>query len=224
MSEGKVFYRELPISAAADGGNRTVKISFSSETPVRRFDWRSGEWYDEILGHENGNVDLLRLQSLGVALFNHDCNKVIGAVQDAALDVSAHRCSAVISFDTDDFAETIFRKVQRGTLKGISIGYVINSFEEVKSGQKSSCGRFTGPCRIARSWTPLEVSVVSVPADMQVGVGRSLSAVDAAELEEYCRYKKEYMRLEAENRKRLENAANFERLHKEIEILEMEGV
>ena len=102
---------------------------------MRRFDWRNGEWYDEILGHEAGNVDLARLQTLGVALFNHDCNKVVGAVQDAQLDATAHKCSAVISFDTDDFAETIFKKVKRGTLKGISVGYVINSFEEVKMGR-----------------------------------------------------------------------------------------
>lgn len=223
MSEGKVFYRELAIDGKADGGNRSVKISFSSETPVRRFDWRSGEWYDEILGHEDGNVDLTRLQNLGVALFNHDCNKVIGAVQEARLD-AGHKCSAVISFDTDDFAETIFQKVQRGTLKGISIGYVINSFEEVKSGQKSSCGRFTGPCRIARSWTPLEVSVVSVPADMQVGVGRAFESLSDAEIEEYRRYKEERLRFEEDCRKRLQNAAQFERLNKEIEILEMEGV
>ncbi len=223
MSEGKVFYRELAIDGKADGGNRSVKISFSSETPVRRFDWRSGEWYDEILGHEEGNVDLERLQTLGVALFNHDCNKVIGAVQEARLD-AGHKCSAVISFDRDDFAETIFQKVKRGTLKGISIGYVINSFEEVKSGQKSSCGRFTGPCRIARSWTPLEVSVVSVPADMQVGVGRAFESLSDAEIEEYRRYKEERRRFEEEKRERLKSAAQFERLNKDIEILEMEGV
>ena len=124
MSESKIFYRELAVDSTPDGASRKVKISFSSESPVRRFDWRNGEWYDEILGHEAGNVDLARLQTLGVALFNHDCNKVVGAVQDAQLDAAAHKCSAVISFDTDDFAETIFKKVKRGTLKGISVGYV----------------------------------------------------------------------------------------------------
>ena len=217
MSESKIFYRELAVDSAPDGASRKVKISFSSESPVRRFDWRNGEWYDEILGHEAGNVDLARLQALGVALFNHDCNKVVGAVQDAQLDATAHKCSAVISFDTDDFAETIFKKVKRGTLKGISVGYVINSFEEVKNGQKSSCGRFTGPCRIARSWTPLEISVVSVPADMQVGVGRALESVDEAELEEFRRYKEQC-------RQNAANAVQFERLNKEIEILEMECV
>lgn len=217
MSESKIFYRELSVDSAPDGASREVKISFSSESPVRRFDWRNGEWYDEILGHEAGNVDLTRLQTLGVALFNHDCNKVVGAVQDAQLDTAAHKCSAVISFDTDDFAETIFAKVKRGTLKGISVGYVINSFEEVKNGQKSSCGRFTGSCRIARSWTPLEISVVSVPADMQVGVGRALESVDDAELEEFRRYKEQC-------RQNAANAAQFERLNKEIEILEMECV
>ena len=41
------------------------------------------------------------------------------------------------------------------------------------AGGASADGRFAGPCMIARKWTPLEVSIVSVPADATVGVGRS---------------------------------------------------
>ena len=41
------------------------------------------------------------------------------------------------------------------------------------AGKTSADGRFTGPCQIARKWTPLEVSIVSVPADATVGVGRA---------------------------------------------------
>lgn len=60
-----------------------------------------------------------------------------------------------------------------GTLKGVSVGYSVDAWEEVAAGKKSSDGRFTGPCYIAKKWTPLEVSIVSVPADPTVGVGRS---------------------------------------------------
>ena len=41
------------------------------------------------------------------------------------------------------------------------------------AGKTSADGRFTGPCQIARKWTPLEVSIVSMPADATVGVGRA---------------------------------------------------
>jgi len=41
--------------------------------------------------------------------------------------------------------------------------------------KQSADGRFTGPCSIARKWAPYEVSIVSVPADPTVGVGREIS-------------------------------------------------
>lgn len=56
-------------------------------------------------------------------------------------------------------------------------------WEEVESGARSKDGRFAGPCRIARRWTPLEVSIVSVPADATVGVGRSEGEADLSAFE-----------------------------------------
>ena len=35
-------------------------------------------------------------------------------------------------------------------------------------------GRFMGPCSIAKKWAPYEISIVSVPADPTVGVGREM--------------------------------------------------
>ena len=81
--------------------------------------------------------------------------------------------AAEVEFDTDEDAEKIFRKVQSGTLKTTSVRYRVDAWEEVKAGGVSADGRFTGPCQIARKWTPLETSIVSVPADATVGVGRS---------------------------------------------------
>ena len=60
-----------------------------------------------------------------------------------------------------------------------SVGVLL---EEVVAGKQSADGRFTGPCQIARKWTPLEVSVVSVPADPTVGVGRSETGQTCAPL------------------------------------------
>ena len=77
------------------------------------------------------------------------------------------------ALDTDDDAEKIFGKVKSGTLKTTSVRYSVDSWEEVVAGKTSADGRFTGPCQIARKWTPLEVSIVSVPADATVGVGRA---------------------------------------------------
>lgn len=210
-----MLYRELTIEDAADAESRTVQISFSSEQRVCRYDWLRGEYYDEILGHEPGNVDLSRLQSMGVALFNHDRDRVIGAVMEPELDAAGHRCRAKIRFDSDEFSEMIFQKVLSGTLKGISVGYSVSAWEQVAPGAVSTCGRFAGPCRVARSWTPYEVSSVSIPADPDVGVERSLAGISEEELQEFRAYKKQ--------RRELQRAGVLANLQKELEIMEMEG-
>ena len=116
-------------------------------------------------------MDLSRLNEVGVVLFNHNTDKVLGRVLRAW--VENRRGMAEIEFDTDDDAEKIFGKVKAGTLKTTSVRYAVDSWEEVAPGKTSADGRFTGPCQIARKWTPMEVSIVSVPADATVGVGRA---------------------------------------------------
>ena len=216
-----VFFRDLRMDGNVDDAARTVDISFSSEAPVKRYDWREGAYYNEILGHDAGNVDLTRLENLGVALYNHDRDKVIGAIVEPYLDTSEHRCKAKIRFDSDEFAETIYQKVKSGTLKGISVGYLIDNVEVVADGKKSADGRFAGPCKIARLWTPLEASVVSVPAAIDVGIGRSYGQdIGEEELQSFREYQK--MRKQQEQQENQKQLADLENLKRELEILEME--
>lgn len=163
-SMGEILAREANSQATAENSRRRT-ISFSSEEPYRRY------FGMEILDHAGGAVDLSRLNTVGVVLFNHDTDKVVGKVIRAWLENS--RGMAEIEFDSDDDAEKIFGKVTAGTLKTTSVRYAVDAWEEVKAGAASADGRFAGPCMIARKWTPLEVSIVSVPADATVGVGRS---------------------------------------------------
>ena len=154
------------IRAAGDEENgRRYIVSFSSEEPYMR-------WFGlEILDHSDGAVELSRLNTIGVLLFNHDVNKVCGRIVRAW--VENERGYAEVEFDTDDSAELIHQKVKSGTLKATSVRYSVDSWEEVAAGKKSADGKYTGPCSIARKWTPMEVSIVSVPADATVGVGRA---------------------------------------------------
>lgn len=153
-----------------EGNERKFKLSFSSEKPVER-------WFGlEILDHSPGAIDLTRLNELGCLLFNHNRNAVIGKVNKAWLE--DQKGYAEVEFDTDEESEVIFQKVRNGTLKGVSIAYSITSIEEVMAGKTSADGRFNGPCEIARKWCPLEISIVSVPADETVGVGREARQAD----------------------------------------------
>lgn len=160
-------YRELngSIRAAGGDGDRSFILSFSSEEPYDR-------WYGpEILDHSDGCVDLDRINEIGCLLFNHKRDYVIGKIKRAWIENG--RGQAEIEFDNDDTSEVIYQKVKSGTLKGVSVGYMVDSWEEVAPGKTSADNRFTGPCSIARKWMPYEISIVSVPADATVGVGRS---------------------------------------------------
>ena len=149
-----------------EGNERKFILSFSSEEPYERF------WGKEILDHNPAAVDLTRLNTIGVLLFNHNRDKVIGKIGRAWIE--NQRGMAEVEFDSDEESEVIFQKVKNGTLKGVSVGYKIGVIEEVMPGKISTDGRFNGPCDVAREWMPYEISIVSVPADATVGVGRDM--------------------------------------------------
>lgn len=151
---------------------RTVHVSFSSEAVVPRF------WGTEVLCHDKDCVDLTRLTELGVSLFNHNRDKVIGVIKNPILNEVEKRCHCDIYFDDDEDSDKIFQKVKKNILRGVSVGYQVDRWEEVKTGEVSSNGRFKGPCFVATKWTPLEVSIVSVPADTDVGVNRTIEEVN----------------------------------------------
>lgn len=160
------FLSDCSIRAMEGEGNeRKFILSFSSEEPYERW------WGVEVLSHAEGAMDLTRLNSIGCVLYNHNRDKVIGKVLRAW--VENDRGNAEIEFDDDAESEVIYQKVKSGTLKGVSVGYRVNNWEEVMANKKSSDGRFDGPCDIAIRWEPFEISIVSVPADPTVGVGRS---------------------------------------------------
>lgn len=152
---------------SGEGNERKFILSFSSEEPYQRY------WGAEVLDHSEGAVDLTRINEIGCLLFNHNRDAVIGKIAKAWIE--GGRGMAEVEFDSDEESERIFQKVANGTLKGVSVGYQIESWEEVAQGKQSADGKAIGPAAIARKWTPFEISIVSVPADPTVGVGRELS-------------------------------------------------
>lgn len=169
----KSNFRTIPMQVReVSEQERTVKLSFSSEKPVDR-------WFGpEILCHDEGCVDLNRLQNVGSVLFHHGRDPVYGSLPIAkivslSIDGEKKRGEAVVSFDTDEKSDLIYQKVKSGSLKGISVGYIVNAYEEVRAGKTSSNGRFTGPCYVATKWEPMEISFEPVPADDGVGAGRN---------------------------------------------------
>lgn len=152
-----------------NGEKRTVELAFSSEAPVER------PWGIEILDHGEGAVDLEFINSgRAPLLVDHDPSDQVGVVEEVF--VGPDRVArARVRFGRSADAEEIFQDVVDGIRSNVSVGYVIEDIEAVGMNEM---GR---EVYRARAWRPLEISIVSIPADESVGVGRSAApAVPAA--------------------------------------------
>ena len=141
---------------------RTFEFPFSSEYPVTRY------FGTEVLSHDTKAPNFMRLNDGAPFLFNHNPDKVLGVVERAYLDEDKKRAYAKIRFSRSDFAKQYLDDVKDGILRGISFGYSIDEVEQREEGV------------LATSWTPHELSLVSIPADPTIGIGRSLLSEEPA--------------------------------------------
>ena len=141
---------------------RTFEFPFSSEYPVSRY------FGTEVLSHDAKAPNFMRLNDGAPFLFNHNPDKVLGVVERAYLDEEKKRAYAKIRFSRSDFAKQYLDDVKDGILRGISFGYSIDEVEQREEGV------------LATSWTPHELSLVSIPADPTIGIGRSLLSEEPA--------------------------------------------
>jgi HK97 family phage major capsid protein/HK97 family phage prohead protease len=158
----KKLFREMNAdSVVIDEEARTVEFSFSSEYPVDR-------WFGkEVLSHERGAADLGRLNGGANLLWNHDPDRVLGVVETA--EIRADRKGYVKTrFSKTAFSEEKFREVADKILRNVSFGYRVNEMTQVNPGVKDQ-----EPEYLATKWMPFEVSIVSIPADPTVGIGRA---------------------------------------------------
>jgi HK97 family phage major capsid protein/HK97 family phage prohead protease len=161
--EGQILKRAEATDFQVAEDDRTIEFPFSSEYPVARY------FGEEILSHERGAADLTRLNNGAPLLFNHDPDRVIGVVERGWIDEDKKRGYVSVRFSRNAFAQEILADVKDGVLRNVSFGYQIREMDQRSSGEF-----------LATSWGVHEVSVVSIPADPTVGVGRALDAQPAA--------------------------------------------
>jgi HK97 family phage major capsid protein len=153
--------RELPMGMQpTEKTDETLTFSFSSEAPVERFFGR------EILLHEQGAMDLSRLNDGAPWLWNHERGVVLGVVEKAWLGDDRRLYSTVRwSPNTTERGTEEYRRrndIEAGIVRNVSFAYSIDDLEERADGF------------YVTKWRALEVSSVSVPADQTVGLGRAL--------------------------------------------------
>lgn len=139
---------------------RTVEVAWASEAPYPR-------WYGiEILDCSPDSIRLGRLMGGAALLFNHDRDELIGVVEGVRIDVD-RKCRATVRFDTSECADMRFQQVRNGVLRHVSVGYMVHAMVLEKEEEGESTYRVT-------DWEPYEISMVTVPADPDVGVGRDV--------------------------------------------------
>jgi HK97 family phage major capsid protein len=147
--------------------DETLTFSFSSEAPVDRWFGR------EILVHEEGSVDLGRMNDGGVYLWNHNRDVVLGVAEKAWLGDDRRLYSTVRwSPNTLEKGSEEYKRrqdVEAGIVRNVSFAYEINKIDERADGF------------YVTEWNVLEVSSVSVPADQTVGLGRAMDEPAAVE-------------------------------------------
>ena len=154
-------YREFQIEQRQiDKDKRTIDLSFSSEEPVTRW------WGIEILDHQKRSVNLRRLKRGGALLIDNDMKNQVGVIEEVAVDEADRKGRANVRFGRSAKAEEIFQDVLDGIRSNVSVGYQINEavLEREAKGELSTYR--------VMDWEPYEISLVSVPADINVGVGR----------------------------------------------------
>jgi HK97 family phage major capsid protein/HK97 family phage prohead protease len=149
----EVRAEETEETDGTDGQELT--FSFSSELPVERW------WGTEILSHEKGCARLERLNDRGAFLFNHDRNRLLGSTLKAWIG-DDKRAYVTIRWSNRDEVQGIRQDCEDGHLTHVSFAYDIYEIVE-----KTKEETYT-----VTDWEAFEVSLVTIPADPTVGVGR----------------------------------------------------
>jgi HK97 family phage major capsid protein len=161
---GKPQVREALFDrASANTETRTIELAFSSEAPYERW------WGIEVLSHDRAAVNLERIGNGANVLVNHVPGDYVGVIESARVD-DDRRGRAAVRFGRSARAEEVFRDVQDGILRSVSVGYTIDDMTPVRAGKNGAPDEYT-----VTRWTPYEISLVTIPADASVGVGRSAS-------------------------------------------------
>ena len=144
---------------AIDKEARTAELAFSSEEPYERW------WGVEILECTTGAMRTKRIKSGAPLLCDHDTRDQIGVIE--SVQIGADRVGrAVVRFGRSARAEEWFQDVVDGIRTSVSVGYEIHSAKLVET--KDGVDTYS-----VDDWEPYEVSIVSVPADISVGIGRA---------------------------------------------------
>lgn len=150
---------------------RTVELTWTTGATVRRFDFMDGPYLEE-LSVTPESVRMDRLNGGAPLLANHNAyslDAVIGVVERAWIEGGEGR--ATVRFSERADVDPIIADVKAGILRNISVGYQVHNYEVDKPKERGGM-----PTYRATDWEPMELSIVTVPADASAQI-RSAEAL-----------------------------------------------
>ena len=163
--EGETLKRSLSTEFRAEGEDRTLEFPFASEEPVERY------YGMEVLSMDAKSMDLTRLNDGAPLLYQHDADRIVGVVQRAY--IKNKRAYAKVKLANNELGREMQELIRDGIIRNVSFGYKINAMEADES---------TSPVTYrATNYQPFEISLVTVPADQTVGIGRAFSHNEGTE-------------------------------------------
>lgn len=150
---------EIEREITVDEENRTVNLAFASDKPVEH-------WFGYLrLSMDKKAIRTERLKNGAPLLLDHDRRCQIGVIEGFSFDKDGI-ARADVKFSRSEKGEEIFQDVKDGIRRCVSVGFIVHALE-LESEKKNE-----PPVYRSDDWEVLEISLVSIPADISVGVGR----------------------------------------------------
>ena len=155
--EGETLKRAFSVEFRGQDEDRILEFPFASEAPVERY------YGMEVLNMDAKSMDLTRLNDGAPLLYQHDADRIVGVVQKAY--IKNKRAYARVKLANNELGREMQELIKDGIIRNVSFGYKINAMDADES---------TTPVTYrATDFQPFEISLVTVPADQSVGIGRS---------------------------------------------------
>jgi hypothetical protein len=150
--------------ATIDEAKRTFEVVFATETPVFRRGW--DENYNEILSCKKDAIRTTRLDNGSVPLIDSHGTWSISGMMGRVVgwELKSNQCRATIQFSSQESFNGIWDDIKASVIRNVSVGYRVWKY------QRESGGLDETAIYRAIDWEPMEISLVSVPADPTASV------------------------------------------------------
>lgn len=156
------------VPASFNDDDNTVDVVWTTGARGRRYDYWTDTQYEEELVVTPEAVDMTRFNAGVIQVFdNHrtygGVSAILGVAIRGSIENGEGRATIRLSKRAD--IADIVADIKAGIIRSISVGYVVNKYEITRAIDRTDGG--TVPLYRAVSWTPHEISFVSIPFDAE---------------------------------------------------------